>query len=171
MFARVCLCCYLSHQLFGLTSYLASAFVFVGRATTDPALAALANVPSACQSTCTVLTALANVDPNNLATLSTVCTPQVSQAFLDCITCFEANSPQTFTPTLLTELQSDADQLETGCLVVGVSDFHLLDIACLYTDKTLSNRVPCPPSPYHNQREVPLLLVLEPLSLLLRPVQ
>ncbi|KIM23004.1 hypothetical protein M408DRAFT_332577 [Serendipita vermifera MAFF 305830] len=85
----------------------------------DPALAPLGNVPPACQSSCEILTGLANIDPSNLSTLSAVCTPETGASFNTCITCFERESPATFTPELLTALQSAADQLGTGCLLVG----------------------------------------------------
>ncbi|CCA67557.1 hypothetical protein PIIN_01386 [Serendipita indica DSM 11827] len=98
----------------------ALAFAVEERApTVDPALEPLGNVPSACTSQCAILQTLAAIDPSNLSTLSPACTSQAQSDFLKCITCFEANSPSTFTPELLTAMQTSADNLNTGCLLVG----------------------------------------------------
>ncbi|KAG8809705.1 hypothetical protein FRC19_009358 [Serendipita sp. 401] len=89
------------------------------QSTVDPALTALANVPPQCSTQCAVLQTYAAVNPSDLSTLSAVCTSEAQTQFVTCITCFQTYSPQTFTPELMSALATAAENLGTGCLLVG----------------------------------------------------
>ncbi|KIM23404.1 hypothetical protein M408DRAFT_264067 [Serendipita vermifera MAFF 305830] len=92
----------------------------------DTVLSPLNSPPSACQPQCTVLTQISNVDASDTSGLSAICTSEVSQAFKDCIACFERESPSTFTPDLLTALQAATDQVSAGCSSIGRLDSSII---------------------------------------------
>ncbi|KAG8833807.1 hypothetical protein FRC17_010048 [Serendipita sp. 399] len=89
------------------------------QSTVDPTLNALANVPPQCTSQCQILQTYSAINPSDLSTLSAVCSSTAQQAFGACIVCFQTYSPQTFTPELLSALNTAAESLYTGCLLVG----------------------------------------------------